>query len=93
MTPELVKRADLILCMGKYHKMDLVNIFPHFKDKIYVLKQFASANSGQYPTIDDPYGGPKKAYVKTFLEIKDEVYRIWPEIKRLAGVKTTEFTD
>lgn len=84
-TPELIRNADLVLCMGKYHQMDLIRVFPHFEDKIFALKEFASANPDRYPTIDDPYGGAKEAYRKTFLEIRVEIERVWSEVKRLAG--------
>lgn len=89
-SPDLIRDADLVLCMGKYHKMDLATIFPHFKEKIELLKKFANSDSDQYMTIDDPYGGPMKAYEKTFLEIRDEIHRIWPEIKQLARVNIAD---
>lgn len=85
--PGLIKESDLILCMGLEHQVMLQKIFPQFKDKIYLIKNFAGSNSNQNPTIEDPYGTEKKNYEKAFHEIRNEVYRIWPEIKKLAEKK------
>jgi len=78
--PDMVKRADLILCMGSQHKSELIETFPDFQDKIFLLKQFARKYADTYPTIEDPYGGPKEYYEEIFLEIREEMFRIWPEI-------------
>jgi protein-tyrosine-phosphatase len=81
-TLDMVKNADLILCMGIHHKFDLIKVFPQFHYKIFLLKQFGRYKADSSFTIEDPYGGPKENYEKTFLEIREEVFRIWPEITR-----------
>lgn len=84
---QILKEADIILCMERHHLVDLYQIFPHFKDKIFLLKKFSGGYSEADGSIGDPYGGPKSAYEETFLEIKEEIERIWPELKRLANAK------
>jgi protein-tyrosine-phosphatase len=79
---DMINKADLILCMGLNHKLELVKNFPHSRDKIFLLKQFAKKSVDTFHTIEDPYGGPKEDYEKTFLEIRKEIYRIWPELTR-----------
>jgi protein-tyrosine-phosphatase len=86
-TPELMEESDLILCMARNHQVVLEKLFRQFKDKIFLIKKFANGNPDQSGTIEDPYGSEKKYYEKTFIEIKDEIYRIWPEIKKLAEKK------
>jgi len=86
-SPQLLKEADIVLCMERHHLVDLYQIFPHFREKIFLLKKFAMGNSEAEGSIKDPYGGPKSHYEETFLEIKEEVERIWPELKRLANAK------
>lgn len=85
--PQILKEADIILCMERHHQNDLYQIFPHFKEKIFLLKKFAGGNSETDGSIRDPYGGPKSTYEETFLEIEKEIERIWPELKHLASVK------
>lgn len=79
-TLDMVSTADLILCMALSNKLDLVKIFPHFQNKIFLLKQFARKNDTAFHSIEDPYGSLKEDYEKTFLEIKEELFRIWPEV-------------
>ncbi|RMF60060.1 MAG: low molecular weight protein arginine phosphatase [Calditrichaeota bacterium] len=77
----LMKESDLILCMASEHKRDLVQIFPHFKDKIYTLKEFGTEEKLSDPTIHDPYGMNIERYRETYLEISKEIQRIWPILK------------
>ena len=81
-TLEMVKQADLILCMGLNNKQQLLESYPDFEDKIFLLRQFGTHNSGKFHTIEDPYGGPRDSYEKAFLEIREEIFRVWPEITR-----------
>jgi protein-tyrosine-phosphatase len=81
---DVVKGADLILCMGEHHKQDLQMVFPHYKNKIFTLREFKHHQHFRTFTIDDPFGYSLQAYEKTFDEINHEIRRIWPEIKYLA---------
>lgn len=81
-TMEMVKSADLILCMGLNNKTDLIERYPGFEDKIFLIRQYGTHDSKKFHTIEDPYGGPREYYEKAFLEIREEIFRIWPEITR-----------
>lgn len=82
-----MKEADLILCMAQAHKQDLLQIFPHYRDKIFTLKEYGRTNPPRYTSIDDPYGRNIEAYRRTFDEITTEVRRIWPVLKQHALAK------
>ena len=79
-----LKSADIILCMADKHKRDLLAVFPHYKDKIFTLREFANPNPPQRTSIDDPYGMKIEAYRKTFNEIAREVERFWNTLKEMA---------
>lgn len=79
---EMINRADLILCMGLNNKLELMENYPDAHDKIFLLRQFGGINSEKFHTIEDPYGGPREAYEKAFHDIREEIFRIWPEITR-----------
>jgi len=80
----MVKEADLILCMAEQHKLDLLTIYPHFRNKIFTLKEFMATENHRSLSVDDPYGRNIMAYRKTFQEIEREIQRIWPELKARA---------
>lgn len=82
--PALVNQSDLILCMEEKHKHDLGAIFPHLKDRIFTLKEFAFPSHRQRLSIADPIGQGIQAYRRTFRLIEREIARIWPEIKKRA---------
>ncbi len=79
-----IKTADLVLCMAEKHKRDLLAIFPHFKEKIFTLREFGNPNPPATTSIDDPYGLKLEAYRKTFQEIEHEIERFWSLIKKMA---------
>lgn len=87
---EMVKSADLILCMGLNNKTDLIERYPGFEDKIFLIRQFGTHDSKKFHTIEDPYGGPKEYYEKAFLEIREEIFRIWPVVTREIEDKWTQ---
>lgn len=80
----LVQNADLVLCMATHHKTDLQNVFPHFAEKIFTIKEFARMSPPENNTIDDPIGRSLQVYRKTFKTIEQEVERIWPVILSMA---------
>ncbi|RMG62031.1 MAG: low molecular weight protein arginine phosphatase [Calditrichaeota bacterium] len=83
----LMQRADLVLCMGEHHKRDLQAIFPQHQDKIFTLREFNRHHPTSRASIEDPFGRNIDQYRKVFQIIRDEVERIWPEIKRRARAK------
>jgi len=81
---DIIKCADLILCMGEHHKRDLQIVFPHYKHKIFTVREYKHHGHLGTLTINDPFGRSLQAYERAFDEIQNEVIRIWPEIKHLA---------
>ncbi len=83
----LMKTADLVLCMSGEQKRDLSAIFPQFRPKIFLLKEYPIQGSNEFATIPDPYGRKLEKYRETFEAIKKEVDRIFPIIKEKAQEK------
>ena len=71
-TEELLRRADVVLCMGARHLYALKNAFPQYSDKIFTL-------SGC--DIADPYSGTLDDYRKCAGEIRDAIESILPALK------------
>lgn len=85
----LIKSAALILCMTPVHKKELLQIFPHYDNKIFTLKEYLREYPPRKQAIDDPIGMNLNFYRRIFREIHEEIDRIWPEIKKSA-LKTEE---
>ncbi|GAB4328945.1 MAG: low molecular weight protein arginine phosphatase [Calditrichia bacterium] len=81
---EMLKQADLILVMTPTHKNELLNIFPHFKEKIFTLTEFGRKNPPAKNAIDDPIGMNLNFYRRIYSELEREINRVWEEIKRRA---------
>lgn len=87
MTPQLIKEADLVLCMTPVHKNDVLKIFPHFDNKVFNLKEFAREIPPRKKAIDDPIGMNLNFYRRIFRELEDEIRRILPVVEQLATQK------
>jgi protein-tyrosine phosphatase len=83
----LIKNSDLVLCMAAEHKNDLNQIFPHFKHKIFTLREYANKSSPKSISIADPYGQSVQRYRETCQLITGEIHRIFPSIKQNAREK------
>lgn len=79
----LMKNADLVLCMTIQHKHDLQQIFPHYRDKVFTLREFGRTNPESDLSINDPYGRSIERFRETFEEIAREVRRIYPLLKTI----------
>lgn len=64
----LIEEYDLILTMSKGHKENLLSCFPHIKDKVFLLNEYAH---GINKDIEDPYGMGIEYYMKA----RDEIYK------------------
>lgn len=83
---ELIDRADLILTMEKSHCQEVLRLCPEAENKVYLLKNFpVSGCNGE--GVDDPIGGSLDMYNHTFLEIGEELGRIFPEILKKVDEK------
>ncbi len=83
----LMKAADVILCMAIQHKFDLCQIFPHFRSKIFTLKEYMREVTDDDYSIDDPYGRSIELYRETYEIITGEIKRVYPALKQNAKKK------
>lgn len=68
-TAELVQKADLIAVMTAAHRFELLQDFPEFGHKVFLIKSFGTS---KVPAdISDPFGGSLNIYK----EIRDEIDR------------------
>jgi len=86
-TPHLIKQSDIILCMTPDHKTDLQSLFPSNQGKIHTLKEYLVKDEITKNYIDDPIGLSLNFYRKIFHEIRTELERIFPELKKQALMK------
>lgn len=82
----LIKKADIILCLASQHRSDLEQIFPQYNHKIFTLRGFMN-NHPPSETIRDPYSRSLEMYQKTFTLIQSEIVRIWPVLRDRAMEK------
>ena len=75
MTPEMVRKSDLILVMEKLHEQRVLQIAPEAKNRVFLLKEFAKIDDSDL-NIADPIGGPMELYQQIFSVIKQAVERI-----------------
>jgi len=85
--PEIMKQADLILCMTPQHQQELIQFFPSQEKKIFTLKGFMKVKGKSDTAVDDPIGMSLSFYRRIFREIEFEMHRIFPEIRQLAEKK------
>ena len=82
--PEIIKQADLILCMTPQHRQELIQFFPSQEKKIFTLKGFMKEKGVSDVAVADPIGMSLSFYRRIFREIESEMRRIFPEIRQLA---------
>jgi len=90
LSQKLVEETDLLLVMSQEHIEYIKRADPKAQDKTYLLKVFPQlpprSNEDQDPGvlfIKDPIGCSLEDYDCSFLEIKKEIKRIFPEILNL----------
>jgi len=64
----MVQEADLILTMTRQHRDKLQDLFPHIRNKIYTLAEYAGQPEQE---ILDPFGQSIEVYQQTLQQIKD----------------------
>lgn len=73
---------DLIFCLTKQHKENVLFLFPSLKGKVYTLKEFVNPDAS-YLDIDDPWGLSLEVYKECAKEIVDNVDKA---LEKLGGV-------
>jgi protein-tyrosine-phosphatase len=75
---DIVSGADYIFAMEKMHVDYITGRYPGAKGKTHLLRRFAGMNGG--PEIQDPIGQPDEVYLKSALEIKECVTRVYEKV-------------
>ncbi len=65
-----IDEMDIILCATTSHKNNVINMYPHLREKIFTMKEFADYNSNDLD-IADPWGLSTKVYENCAKEIDD----------------------
>ena len=75
-TPDVIRRADLILCMEDFHRDAVLSLAPDAVSKTHLLKTFQTRHPVMDPNIADPMGRPKEVYESCFMTIQEAVERL-----------------
>jgi len=86
-TEDLVDDSDLILVMAYNHLFEVLGKFPEADGKVAMLKAFPDKEPSEELTVEDPIGSGFENYRITYKEIKEELKRIWPHIKKQINEK------
>jgi protein-tyrosine-phosphatase len=81
---EIMNDSDLVLCMTIDHAEKLKYQYPALCEKIYTLKEYLTKGDLLSYSIEDPIGLSLDYYRKVFSDIKIELERIFPELKKMA---------
>ena len=90
LTSEMVHEADLILVMEKSQKKSILANWPSASQKTFALKAFGPGAPGG--EVADPIGRDLEFTETCFEELKVEIARILPEIKKRAQGKRSLFS-
>jgi len=80
LTYSMIKEADLIFTMTRYHKDFVLSMAPEAKEKVHMLKGFAGDNDKT--DILDPFGYSDEIYRKSSKEIKTALEKAFDKIKK-----------
>lgn len=69
LTPELIRKASLILAMTPFHRQTALRMSDEAKDKTYLFKEFTKSDLKNVQ-IADPMGCTLEVFKKCFKEIK-----------------------
>jgi protein-tyrosine-phosphatase len=81
-TADLIRQADLILCMERTHVDRVRELAPEKADQIHLItEQSAETNDAARHGISDPIGGSAVEYDDTFNRIRSHLLRWLPLIR------------
>lgn len=75
-TPELIRSADLILCMEKFHWDWIIARAPEAGPKVHLLGLFQLEVPIPNADIPDPISRPKEVYESCLMAIEDGIHRV-----------------
>lgn len=87
---DLIERSDLILVMEEVHRDMIRKNYPSAFKRTYVIKSFGPRASGG--EVADPMGAGLEIFHTCFEELKFEIDRIFPEIKKRIARKHSVFS-
>lgn len=68
-----IKEMDLILCATKYHKKEVLDLYPDLEEKVFTMKEYVKYNQPNHNNLDiaDPWGYDKETYLECSKEISE----------------------
>ena len=69
LTPEMIRKADLVLGMTPFHVQFALRLAEDARNKTFLLKEYAKSDLKNYQ-ISDPMGATLEVYKRVFREIK-----------------------
>ncbi|MDW7682250.1 MAG: low molecular weight protein arginine phosphatase [bacterium] len=79
---QILERSDLILVMASHHRDYIIEKFPSFKNRVFLLKSYAAEGEPiENVAISDPIGENLSFYRTIINQIERELDRILPAIK------------
>ncbi len=84
LTDEMIRQADLILVMERFHREEILRRVPEAEPKVKLLKLLGRTEelTGPETDIPDPIGKPREVYEACFQAIGEGVQRL---VKQLVG--------
>ncbi len=82
---QLIDEADIIFAMSHEHVEKIAEMDGQAREKTYLLKGFPARYSPTQARVEDPIGGSLEQYNQTFLELDEEIRRIFPRLVELAA--------
>lgn len=78
-----IKEMDLILCATKYHKKDVLELYPELNGKVFTMKEYVKYDEPHHDKIDikDPWGYDKETYLECSKEISRCIELLIEKIK------------
>ncbi len=79
-----IKDMDLILCATRYHKRDVLELYPELKGKVFTMKEYVEYNEPNHDKIDiaDPWGYDKETYLECSKEISECIELLLKKINK-----------
>ncbi len=75
LTPEMIRKADLVLGMTPFHVQFALRMAEDARDKTFLLKEYTKSDLKNYQ-ITDPMGATLEVYKRVFREIKLAVEKL-----------------
>lgn len=85
LTEEMIVESDLVVVMEMDHLQAVLDLYPEAVDKTRLLGQYGAEGNRIQETIPDPYGRPRRDYVKSFEQIASHIEFMLEDLRRERG--------